>query len=597
MEKNKRLFQLGFLIVVLLAMGLALLRTSTYTRSASSGNTAANVGQNEQTHRQALAELKDEEILGISSPQNPADREQKRALAVQRYMHRPNLGIDGKTYTLGHDFMGKNPYAALPNVSTGGNLAAGNSYRPKGLTAVNYGKYAAPTDAYNVSSEVVGSQPPGVYRPTAEEQMRAERERAFAPYMTAVPKEQQKQLENQLKGLSSGISRAVAKALLPKSKKETNIEKYLQRNTLPQSASAGPFAPVLEQVSAQKAGVVHSMGQAFGNQAAQEASKIMDSFQSEMAAAINAPGQTPQQIAEKVKQVSQKYEQKLQKMSEDNGFKKFEQERIERDNMLKEALSKQYNSDIVAQAGKIIDEAREKDMILARQGLPAEKYYEQQLANQRERRKALEDVIVKSGSSPKGLFDAENDVEDAKIKQQLKEEEEGKTLGRSYRASQAELTAIDNSLNQERNEKLQTAGQVYGEEGARRIDAIYQRYYDEYMKIWNDPDSSRTMKENASKELRKEVNKQLEQTQNDPQMQQARLNRQVESSLEQIMKDPGVRRASAEQKAALQEKARPILREMYEKVNQIVASDLPDEEKQKQLEQVQAQAQQKLSGQ
>ena len=97
--------------------------------------------------------------------------------------------------------------------------------------------------------------------------------------------------------------------------------------------------------------------------------------------------------------------------------------------------------------------------------------------------------------------------------------------------------------------------------------------------------------------LRQDVNKQLEQIQNDPQMQEARLNRQVDSSLAQIMKDPGLRGASAEQKAALQEKARPVLREMYEKVNEVVASDLPEAEKQKQIQQIQASAQQKLAGQ
>ena len=183
------------------------------------------------------------------------------------------------------------------------------------------------------------------------------------------------------------------------------------------------------------------------------------------------------------------------------------------------------------------------------------------------------------------------------MEQRLKDEEEGKTLGRSYKTGEKELAAIDNSLSREREEKLRDAGEVYGEEGARKIDAIYQKYYDEYMKIWQDPDSSKTSKQQASMQLRQQVNEQLEQIQKDPQLQEARVNRQVDSSLSQIMKDPSVQQASPEQRAALEQHARPILREMYEKVNEIVASDLPDAEKQKRLQQVQAEAQRKLSGQ
>lgn len=592
MENNKRLFQLGLLIIVLLAMGLALMRTTSYNRSAQTRQVSS--AQEEQLERQFIADLKDQEILGLPPQEDDSlTREQKRALAVQRYVRRPGrLALDEQDYTLNPAAL-QNPYAQLPSVSTGGGMSSPGTYRPKGLSAANYGQYGS---SYS-GSGAPAAQGPGVYRPTVEEQMQAERNRAFAPFMTAVPKEQQKRLETQLKGLSSGIDRAVAKALLPKSKKDANIEKYLQRNASPQAVAAGPFAPVLDQVAAQKSGVVNSMGQTFGPQAAQEASKVMDSFQNEMTSAVTAPGQTPQQIAQKVKEVTKKYEQKLQKMTQDNGFKKFEQERIAKDNLLKEEIGKQYGSEIAALASEKIDAARAKDMQLARQGLPAEEYYKQQLANQRDRRKALEDIILKNGKSTKGLFAAEDEVERRDIEQKLQDEEDGKTLGRSYKAGEKELAAIDHSLNQERKEKLQTAGQIYGEEGARKIDAIYQKYYDDYMKIWNDPDSSKTSKQQASMKLRQDVNKQLEEVQNDPQMQEARLDRQVESSLSQLMQDPNVSRAPAEQQEALAQKARPVLREMYQKVNEIASSNLPDAEKQKRMEQAQAEAQRKLSGQ
>ena len=595
MEKNRQLFQLGFLIVVLLALGLALLRTTSYSPAADASGRSARERAAE-AERLSMEALKNEEILGVPAGRDGTlTKEQKRALAVQRYVRRPDLSLNANDYTLDTQAVGRNPYASLPGTSVGD--SSSGSYRAKGLSAADYGKYRGAAGSSAGAAAGASSQAPGVYRPGVQEQMLAERERAFSPFMAAMNKEQHKKLESQLKGLSSGIDRAVARALLPKSKKDANIEKYLQRNASPEAAAAGPFAPVLEQVAAQKAGVVNSMGQAFGPQAAKEAGQVMNSFQQEMSAAVTAPGQTPQQIADKVKAVTQKYEQKLQKMTEDNGFRQFEQERLAKDNLLKQELAKQYGADFAALAGEKIDAAREKDMLLARQGLPAEEYYKQQLANQRERRKAIEDLLAQSGKSTKGLFAAEDEVERRDVEQKLKDEEEGKTLGRSYRAGEKELAAIDQSLTQERDEKLRTAGEVYGEEGARRVDGIYQKYYDEYMKIWTDPDSSKTAKQQASMKLRQDVNRQLEQVQNEPQMRQARLERQVESSLSQLMQDPGVSRASAAQKAALEEKARPILREMYERVNDILASDLPDAEKQRRIEAAQAQAQRKLSGQ
>lgn len=595
MEKNRQLFQLGLLIVVLLALGLALLRTTSYSPAADASGRSARERAAE-AERLSMEALKNEEILGVPAGRDGTlTKEQKRALAVQRYVRRPDLSLNANDYTLDTQAVGRNPYASLPGTSVGD--SSSGSYRAKGLSAADYGKYRGSAGSSAGAAAGASSQAPGVYRPGVQEQMLAERERAFSPFMAAMNKEQHKKLESQLKGLSSGIDRAVARALLPKSKKDANIEKYLQRNASPEAAAAGPFAPVLEQVAAQKAGVVNSMGQAFGPQAAKEAGQVMNSFQQEMSAAVTAPGQTPQQIADKVKAVTQKYEQKLQKMTEDNGFRQFEQERLAKDNLLKQELAKQYGADFAALAGEKIDAAREKDMLLARQGLPAEEYYKQQLANQRERRKAIEDLLAQSGKSTKGLFAAEDEVERRDVEQKLKDEEEGKTLGRSYRAGEKELAAIDQSLTQERDEKLRTAGEVYGEEGARRVDGIYQKYYDEYMKIWTDPDSSKTAKQQASMKLRQDVNRQLEQVQNEPQMRQARLERQVESSLSQLMQDPGVSRASATQKAALEEKARPILREMYERVNDILASDLPDAEKQRRIEAVQAQAQRKLSGQ
>lgn len=599
MEKNKRLLKFALFVVVLLAVAVALLRILAYNASSAQ---QAQLQQEKHIERRMLEDLKNEEILGLPAPSAaPIAKQEKRAMAVQRYARRPEVALNPRDYTLsaGNNFQ-QPSYAALPSVSAGVSLPSGNyTYHPKGFSPGNYGQYGSSAGSYASSAPETApyQQAPGVYRPTAQEAVEAERERAFSPFLTGMNRKQQEQLQNQLKGLSSNIDRALAKALMPKSKKDANIEKYLQRNASPAAASAGPFAPVLDQVASQKAGVVQSMGNAFGQEAAQEAGQVMDDFQNEMASAVNNPNMNPQQIAEKVKQVAQKYEQKLQKMSNDNSFKKFQQERIEKDNLLKAEISKKYGSEIAAQANQVIDAAREKDMQLAMQGLPAEEYYNRQAENQNARRKALEDIITKNGKSTQGLFEVENKLADEEVKKARQDEKEGKVLGRSYRASPAELKAREKSLNPNRKENVKKAGEIYGEEGALRVDAIYEKYQDEYMKIWQDPDTSKTDKEDASNKLRQSVNKELDDLQNDPQLKEARLNRQVDTSLAQIMKDPNIQQASPEQKAELEKRARPVLREMYEKVNQVMASDVPDAEKQKQIQQIQAEAQRKLSGQ
>ena len=125
------------------------------------------------------------------------------------------------------------------------------------------------------------------------------------------------------------------------------------------------------------------------------------------------------------------------------------------------------------------------------------------------------------------------------------------------------------------------------------MDAVYQRYYQEYMRIWNDPETSRTEKQQASMNLRQEVNNEIDQIQRDPALQQTRVTRQVDAQMSQIM--DSMSGASPEQKDAVEQRARPILTEMYERANEIQNSNLPEDEKQRRLQRVQEDAQRQLS--
>ena len=63
------------------------------------------------------------------------------------------------------------------------------------------------------------------------------------------------------------------------------------------------------------------------------------------------------------------------------------------------------------------------------------------------------------------------------------------------------------------------------------------------------------------------------------------------------MRDPSVAQLPAEQKQALRSHAHDVLAATFEKIDKINASNLSNAEKQKQIQQAQAEAQRQLSGQ
>ena len=90
-----------------------------------------------------------------------------------------------------------------------------------------------------------------------------------------------------------------------------------------------------------------------------------------------------------------------------------------------------------------------------------------------------------------------------------------------------------------------------------------------------------------------EVNNEIDQIQRDPVLQQERVTRQVDAQMTQIMN--GMSGASPEQREAIEQRARPILTQMYERANEIQNSNLPEDEKQRRLDRVQEEAQRQLS--
>lgn len=113
---------------------------------------------------------------------------------------------------------------------------------------------------------------------------------------------EQTALNQKLQNFSAGLERAIASAVLPKSKREQNIEKYLARArgeaavmdggvyAAGQRQAGGGTEEVMQQLAAQSKSIVDNVRGSYGDGAAEEAQSIMNDFQSEMAETLNAPG-------------------------------------------------------------------------------------------------------------------------------------------------------------------------------------------------------------------------------------------------------------------------------------------------------------------
>ena len=591
MEKqNKTLFQLSVFIVILLAIGVAFWRRNYIEQSNTSDTARSNIAYNHQgnsfnsfsTHTSpsaGLAALKDSEILGIDSltPQEPRLRGKRNFAkrfpgktapgALGEQAPQTNLSVSPNTSAWANQPTGTLPNTASLTPAQQASLAAGRSY-PAG-----YG--TSPDNTFS----------PGVYRPSTEERAKG----IMAPYMKGVRKDQAAALERQLDGLSARVERALYQALLPKSKKDANIEKYLRRNG---RKAASPLASVAEQVASQKEAVVASMKDTYGVSAAGEAGKIMDDYQQELVAVSNQSGKSLEELAKATRAVNEKYNHKLQDLSRKEGLKQFEKDKISQDSALQQDLTKAYGSNVAGQMGKTLQVYRQKELALAQENLSPAEYYKRQLELQRERRKALEKELIANNLSLDGLIEAEDRLEQEQLKTELANEQSGKTLPKRYVLPEETKTEFRKGIETDKDEKVQLATQIYGKQGAALMNDLYARYAAKAEEIMNDPETSRSEKMDALMKARLETNKAIMDIQRRPEM----VNLRVESTLDNLLQDPGLSKASDEQKEAFKETARPVLAEMFNKMNEISASDLSEQEKQAQLKAVQEEAQQKLTG-
>ncbi len=392
---------------------------------------------------------------GTVENKRPLPYSQNRAAHKQPYPGRVVTGsgkryVDTNFYT--QDNKHPTAYTAQP----------GTSYTP--------GSYVGPQADFNTS---------------AQSRMQQERAQMLAPYLRPNRKEKE-QMDAKWAKLSAAIDRAVAQALTPKSKREQSIEKYTAKTNTPQtqaSGFAGPYASVADAVATQKQEIVKSFGTAFGGQAARQASSLMDNYAQELAGALNLPNATPEQKAQKVKEISKKYQKEMDKLAEKSQYDKFVADRLAQDNQRKDQLRAQYsNPQLNAKFSQIIDAAREKDLALATQQLPAEEYYKAVYANQYEAHTKLEEAVRQEGESLSALRELDSKNAQKELETLRKQEEEGKIISVARKSIPEDAAGLEKTLNKEQDELLTHFSQTYGEQKAQEVKQILSDYHDQMMR-------------------------------------------------------------------------------------------------------------------
>lgn len=321
---------------------------------------------------------------------------------------------------------------------------------------------------------------------STQSKVQEERARMLAPYLRPNRKEKER-MDAQWSKISSALERAIAQALMPKSKKEQLIEKYTSAKGgatqgVQNSGFTGPFAAVGQQLASQKQAIMQSMGSAFGSSAAQQAGSLMDSYAGEVAQALNTPGITAEQATEKVKEISKKYQDKMDQMAEKNQYDKFTAERIAQDNQQKADLRAAYQDpDLNAKFGQIIDAAREKELALATQNLPPSEYYQTLSASHYDTRQQLEEAIRQAGQP----LDAFHQWESRQAQQGLdalkQKEEAGQVQSVAREYTQAEKAGVTTHLEKEQAAMLDVLTKAYGEESRADFEQLLKTYQKQVM--------------------------------------------------------------------------------------------------------------------
>ncbi len=479
MEKRKweaQLVALGFIALLLIIVVFVLVERG----DSGSGRVAHHHRLSTRADRSpTLEQLKEDEFLEIGrvspEPRPRTHRPYSSATAPQSLNNQPGIGAPVSP-TLRPARTTQKPKRSPSAVSRGGGTSSTSS-SPRGNS----------TFVPGVSALAGRNSTGGGVSLAGQNKNKDDKDPVrllVSPYANDMTKKETKALEEKLSGLPRAIERAVLQAMLPKDKKNANIEKYLNRRYGdPQDASSsagadnGPFAGVARQISRQKNSIVSSMKNTYGQKAANRAGKVMDSYQKELMSALNQPGQTQEQIAQKTRQISKKYNDQLQEIGQQNALDQLRQEREARDLALQQKLEQSYGPDIAAEAGKILAQYREKELEIFQQKDVSEAEMMRAFwQNEHECDEAVQKMLQSNGKTVVGYQKAKNDDFKERARKRLEQEAEGEVSLAPIIYDKETLDTFVQKVDEKSKKPLDNAEEAFGPQGRARLQAVVDRY-------------------------------------------------------------------------------------------------------------------------
>ena len=603
MNDNKAFFKLVLLMLGLMILVFASWRIMTY--SSRSGNKEGEFSslssyvsgksnkQNEQEHLSKVRRLKKQEILENEIPVVPQKEEENNSGNISSMIKsaQPSAWSNFVPRTI-QDYNSRlvlqNDDSSFSSTRESADQLAGRQ------TESTYSKAPA---------EQTGSAPANIgvtgNFDTFSGGREKEREEILSSYLKP-NREIEDKLNRTLDNLAFNIQSAIDKVIKPQSKKAQNIEKYRQKT---QSSAAGssvksdtPFASMLTQVAAQGDSIVQNTAKAFGNKAGNEMASLMSSFQQELSAAVNTPNATNAQIADKIKGISQKYQEKINKLSEKQQYDKFVQDRIEQDNKQKQELSQFYKGEVMNELSTILDKAREKELALASKNLPEQEYWNEVLKNNYQAQVDMRNTIKKSGESLDYFNKWTDDKERERIKQQVKAEEEGLVPSYANVLSQEQLKAREETWNKEKKDLNAQILNGYGKEGSEEFSKMYQEYENKMLKLAQTPMSDAKRLEQEM-QLRKEYNTKIAQWQKTPHARQMAVTQGANNVLNSIFEqNPSIAR-DPQQRSQFEAQSRPVIEQAMTQILDVQNNEkMTPEQKQREINKIQKDLERALSG-
>ncbi len=604
MRDTKKVFSFGLLVGILLALAVVFWNRSGSVPQAGAAREPGAIGPG-AGRVSALEELKEQEFLGESRAAQtalPAAMQQRAPLAPVS----PRAAFPA----------GPNSLKNTPRYVPGQSPAAYSARSGRAGDAVQKAHLAGGSDSASSAGKGGASYAPEsrAQRPVFNGETNATAydaaNEAILSYMgNKKDRRKQEALRRQMAGISSAIDRAVARAMAPKSKRATMVEKYT-RGGGPEAVSqqGGPFGSVLSQIESQKSSVVNGMASNFGASAGRKAGNIMDNFRKEAAATANRKDLTQQQKGDAIRKINRKYQRQLGQLAHDETFNKIEAEQRRENEEYLTLLRDKFNPETEAAARTVLDDFTAKKMALMKEGLPAAEYQEKYLKLKQESDDKVKEAVFQHNQTDPNAGRTLNEINTQNAHKQLEKQKEdvesGKVRDERVVVSEEVKQKYKDQFAAQRQKDQKSVAEAYGADVAQQFAAIDEEYEREVLENLSSDEGRLSVNEKnqaAVEKRNKAVRQLLEKAQNNPetkkkqaeQMEQA-VKKQNETFLNKIMTSDEMRQLPAEAKKSYEKQARAILDGMAKELAQAAASAKDQKSYEEASKQIQERAQQQL---